>query len=62
MNSMEAGIFSGALDTPLKAMLPMVLTLSGMCRVLMPLAKKKAEPPMVSRPSGRVMEVVFMLK
>ena len=53
---------SGALETPLSAIAPMDLMLSGRFRLVRPLAKKKAEPPMVSRPSGRVMEVVFMLK
>ena len=62
MNSMEAGILSFALETPLKAMLPMVLTLSGICRVVILRAKKKAALPMDSKPSGRVTEVVLELE
>ena len=62
MNSTEAGMVSGALETPLSAIVPMDLTLSGRFRLVRPIAKKNALLPMVSRPSGRVMEVVFMLK
>ena len=62
MNSREDGSVSGALATPLKAMLPMVLTLSGICSVLILRAKKKAVLPMDSSPSGKVTDVVLELK
>ena len=53
---------SGALETPLSAIAPMDLMLSGRFRLVRPLAKKNAALPMVSNPSGRVMEVVLELK